>query len=107
MVKRVLLWVLPCIPTTLPTMLFCRISELTILLEENNPIEHHVWEKMVAERVTLMNISNDIKIIGELSSPTREHHSSLVLSFRDINRVFWTACNSECAPQPFWVAHQE
>ena len=65
MAKRVLLWVLPCIPTTLPTMLFCRISELTILLEENNPIEQGAWEKMVAERVTLMDISNDIKIIGK------------------------------------------
>ena len=65
MLKRVLLWVLPCIPTTLPTMLFCRISELTILLEENNPIEHGAWEKMVLERVTLMDISNDIKIIGK------------------------------------------
>ena len=69
MVKRVLLWVLPSIPTTLPTMLFCRISELTILLEDNNPLEHDVWEKMVAERVTLMDIANDIKIIGNLLMP--------------------------------------
>ena len=73
MVKRFLFWIIPCILTTLPTLLFCRISELTILLEENNPIEHRVWEKMVAERVTLMDISNDIKIIGkflfELSVP--------------------------------------
>ena len=37
------------------------------MLEENNPIEHDTWEKMVAERVTLMNISNDIKIIGNFS----------------------------------------
>ena len=65
MVKRVLLWVLPCIPTTLPTMLFCRISELTIFLEGNDPIEHSTWEKMVLERATLMDISNDIKIIGK------------------------------------------
>ena len=66
MVKRVPFWVLPCIPTTLPTLLFCRISELTILLEDNNPLDHDAWERMVAERVVLMDISNDIKIIGKL-----------------------------------------
>ena len=86
MVKRVLLWVLPCIPTTLPTMLFCRISELTILLEENNPIEHDVWEKMVAERVTLMDLSNDIKIIGKF------HLKLVLLNQLQLHNIFQKLC---------------
>ena len=64
--KRFFLWILPCIPTTLPTMLFCRISELTVLLEGNYPLRQDVWEEMVLERSLLMDISNDIKIIGKI-----------------------------------------
>ena len=47
-------------------MLFCRISELTVLLEGNDPLRQDVWEEMVLERSLLMDISNDIKIIGKI-----------------------------------------
>ena len=62
--KRFLFKILPYIPVSLPTLLFCRISELTIFLEGNEPVEYGTWEDMVLERSELMNISNDIKIIG-------------------------------------------
>ena len=65
-VKSFLFKTLPYVPVSLPTLLFCRISELTIFLEGNEPIEHATWEDMVLERSELMNISNDIKIIGKL-----------------------------------------
>ena len=48
------------------TLLFCRLAELTIFLEGNqsNLIEYDQWEELVRERLELMEVSNDIKIIG-------------------------------------------
>ena len=97
----------PFLPASLPSLLFCRRTKLVLDMDVGGVLSQEQWEAMLQDEITLRWMANDIKIIGELSSPTREHHSSLVLSFRDINRVFWTACNSECAPQPLWMAHQE
>ena len=49
----------------MPTLLFCRITELTITLEGENLLTHAVWEQMVQERAQLMDASNDIKMIGK------------------------------------------
>ena len=53
------------VPTSLPTLLFCRITELTIFLEGSNPVTYELWEEMVQERSQLMDVSNDIKMIGK------------------------------------------
>ena len=63
--QKLLFQILPYVPTTLPTLLFCRITELTILLEGSNPVAYELWEEMVQERSQLMDVSNDIKMIGK------------------------------------------
>ena len=63
--KRVLFAILPYVPTSLPTLVFCRLTELTISLEGNQPLNYQLWEEMVEERNELMDVSNDIKIIGK------------------------------------------
>ena len=57
---------LPYLPASLPTLLFCRLAELTIFLEGNQShlIEYEQWEELVQDRLELMEVSNDIKIIG-------------------------------------------
>ena len=65
--QKLLFQILPYVPTTLPTLLFCRITELTILLEGSNPVAYELWEEMVQERSQLMDVSNDIKMIGKRS----------------------------------------
>ena len=66
MFKSSLFRILPYLPTSLPTLLFCRLAELTIFLEGNQShlIEYEQWEELVQERLELMEVSNDIKIIG-------------------------------------------
>ena len=64
-IKQLLFRILPYLPTSLPTLLFCRITELTILLEGNNPVTYALWEEMIQERSQLMDVSNDIKMIGK------------------------------------------
>ena len=63
--KVLLFRILPYVPTSLPTLLFCRITELTITLEGENLLTHALWEEMVRERAQLMDVSNDIKMIGK------------------------------------------
>ena len=65
--KRILFTILPFVPTSLPTLLFCRLTELTISLEGNQHLNYQLWEEMVAERNELMDVSNDIKIIGKIN----------------------------------------
>lgn len=65
--KAFLFKVLPFVPASLPTLLFCRITELTICVEGSDLIEYEVWEEMVMKRSELMDMSNDIKLIGELN----------------------------------------
>ena len=66
MFKSSLFRILPYLPTSLPTLLFCRLAELTIFLEGNQShlIEYQQWEELAEERLELMEVSNDIKIIG-------------------------------------------
>ena len=45
--KKRLFRILPYLPTSLPTLLFSRIAELTITLEGNTPVAFEVWEEMV------------------------------------------------------------
>ena len=56
---------LPYVPSSLPTLLFCRITELTINLEGDNVMTYTDWEEMVQERSQLVDVSSDIKMIGE------------------------------------------
>ena len=63
--KRILFTILPYVPTSLPTLVFCRLAELTISLEGNQLLNYRLWEEMVEERNELMDVSNDIKIIGK------------------------------------------
>ena len=63
--KMLLFSILPYVPSSLPTLLFCRITELTINLEGDNVMTYTDWEEMVQERSQLMDVSSDIKMIGE------------------------------------------
>ena len=67
--RVLLLKILMYIPTTLPTLLFCRIAELTIALEGNTPSSFALWEEMVQERTQLEDIFNDVKMIGKIFFP--------------------------------------
>ena len=63
--KNKFLRFLPFVPTTLATLVFCRLAELTIHLEGSDPIQFDQWELLVQERAELLAVSNDIKVIGK------------------------------------------
>ena len=63
--KNKILCFLPFLPTTLATLVFCRLAELTIHLEGSDPIQFDQWELLVQERAELLAVSNDIKVIGK------------------------------------------
>ena len=69
--KSLLFKVLPFVPASLPTLLFCRITELTIYVEGNDIVEYEMWEEMVSNRYKLIDMANDIKIIGKFWVPIR------------------------------------
>ena len=66
--KRILFAILPYVPTSLPTLVFCRLTELSISLEGNQLLNYQLWEEMVEERNELTDVSNNIKIIGKTNS---------------------------------------
>ena len=52
-------------PTSLPTLLFCRLAELNVMLTGNQMLGPEAWEAFVQERIALAWMANDVKIIGE------------------------------------------
>ena len=62
--KKLLCKYVPFMPASLPTLLFCRLSELTSILEGDLLIERDLWEAMLQERMCLAWMANDVKIIG-------------------------------------------
>ena len=62
--KRFLCRYLPFLPASLPTLLFCRLAELTVLLEDDTLLSRDAWEAAVQERILLGWMANDVKIIG-------------------------------------------
>ena len=67
--KRFLCRYLPFLPASLPTLLFCRLAELTIMLEDDTLLSREVWEAAVQERIVLSWMANDVKIIGRCYLP--------------------------------------
>ena len=64
--KRFLCRYLPFLPASLPTLLFCRLAELTVVLEDDTLLGQDAWEAAVQERILLSWMANDVKIIGKL-----------------------------------------
>ena len=62
--KKLLRKYLPFMPASLPTLLFCRLAEVTATLEGDLLLERDLWEAMLQERVCLAWMANDVKIIG-------------------------------------------
>ena len=62
--KRFLCRYLPFLPASLPTLLFCRLAELTVMLEDDTLLSRDAWEAAVQERILLGWMANDVKIIG-------------------------------------------
>ena len=62
--KRFLCRYLPFLPASLPTLLFCRLAELTVMLEDDTLLSRDAWEAAVQERILLSWMANDVKIIG-------------------------------------------
>ena len=62
--KRFLCRYLPFLPASLPTLLFCRLAELTVMLEDDTLLGRDAWEAAVQERILLGWMANDVKIIG-------------------------------------------
>ena len=63
--KRWLCKFLPFFPASLPTLLFCRLAELNVMLTGDRMLGPEAWEAFVQERITLAWMANDVKIIGE------------------------------------------
>ena len=55
---------LPFLPASLPVLLFCRLAELTVLLERGTMLTRPDWEAAVHERILLSWMANDVKLIG-------------------------------------------
>ena len=63
--KKWLCKYLPFLPASLPTLLFCRLAELNVMLTGDKMLGPDAWEAFVQERIALTWMANDIKIIGE------------------------------------------
>ena len=49
--KRFLCRYLPFLPASLPTLLFCRLAELTVMLEDDTLLSRDAWEAAVQETI--------------------------------------------------------
>ena len=56
----------PLLPVSLPVLLFCRLAELTAMLESETLLTRADWEAAVHEKILLSWVANDVKIIGIL-----------------------------------------
>ena len=63
--KKWLCKYLPFLPASLPTLLFCRLAELNVLLTGNKMLGPEAWEVFIQERIALTWMANDVRIIGE------------------------------------------
>ena len=63
--KRWLCKYLPFMPASLPTLLFCRLADLNVMLAGNKLLGPEAWEAFVQERIALSWMANDVKIIGK------------------------------------------
>ena len=63
--KKWLCKYLPFLPASLPTLLFCRLAELNVMLTGNKMLGPEAWEAFVQERIALAWMANDVKIIGQ------------------------------------------
>ena len=64
--KKFLYKFLPYLPASLPVLLFCRLAELTAMLESETLLTRADWEAAVHEKILLSWVANDVKIIGIL-----------------------------------------
>ena len=64
--KKFLYKYLPYLPVSLPVLLFCRLAELTVMLESKTLLTQADWEAAVHEKILLSWVANDVKIIGIL-----------------------------------------
>ena len=62
--KKFLCNFLPYFPACLPVLLFCRLAELTSMLESKRLLSRADWEAAVEEKILLSWVANDVKIIG-------------------------------------------
>ena len=62
--KKFLYKFLPYMPVSLPVLLFCRLAELTAMLESETLLSRADWEAAVHEKILLSWVANDVKIIG-------------------------------------------
>ena len=62
--KKFLYKFLPYLPASLPVLLFCRLAELTAMLESETLLTRADWEAAVHEKILLSWVANDVKIIG-------------------------------------------
>ena len=62
--KKFLYKYLPYLPVSLPVLLFCRLAELTAMLESETLLSRADWEAAVHEKILLSWVANDVKIIG-------------------------------------------
>ena len=66
---------IPFLPASLPSLLFCRRTKLVLDMGGGGVLSQAQWEAMLQDEITLREMANDIKIIGELSSLPPEYHS--------------------------------
>ena len=62
--RKFLFKYLPYLPASLPVLLFCRLAELTVVLERETLLSRADWEAAVHEKILLEWVANDVKIIG-------------------------------------------
>ena len=64
MLKKTIHRYLPYLPASLPVLLFCRLADLTLILENGTLLSREDWEAAVQEKIQLSWMANDVKIIG-------------------------------------------
>ena len=65
---------LPYLPTSLPVLLFCRLAQLTAMLENDILLTRADFEAAVHEKIVLSWMANDVKIIGKNAQMSPEKH---------------------------------
>ena len=59
---------LPYLPASLPVLLFCRLAQLTAMLENDILLTRADFEAAVHEKIVLSWMANDVKIIGKITN---------------------------------------
>ena len=106
--KKFLYKYLPYLPVSLPVLLFCRLAELTAMLESETLLTRADWEAAVHEKILLSWVANDVKIIGILFLEFFLFCFMLtLLLFRSSHRVLWTVGHPRNPADAFRLAFEE